>query len=131
MSEEERELGPGMKAEGWLVIGGDDIMWMHRPSQRCITMHPAPRRQCLVPCWGPEPEDPDAQGYFVACRFHDEDGNPLYGDAVWTTSYVTALKLARRIRSDILAETPTQAKARKRETERRQGDWLIDVFHGK
>ena len=117
---DDRALGPEMTAEGWFPLSGDDLMWVHAPSHRCITLHAAPRQQCEVPCWGPEPADPKTAGYFVACRVHDEDGgDPLYGDAFWVESYTTALKVARRTRLDILAETPAHARSRQRELARR------------
>jgi hypothetical protein len=112
-------IGPEMMAEGWVVMGADALFWMHPPSQRCIDFHAAPRAQCAVACWGPEPADPKTPGYFVACRVHGESGDPLYGDAFWVESRATALKMARKIRADILAETLTQARERRREFERR------------
>jgi hypothetical protein len=122
LSADNRELGAEMKAEGWIVMRGDDIWWIHAPSNRCIDMHSALRKQCGVPCWGPEPADPETPGYFVACRVHDENGNPLYGDAFWVESYAVALRMARRIRAAILAETPAQGSDRKREYERRHDE---------
>lgn len=119
----DRALGPEMKAEGWLVVGGDDILWLHSPSHRCLSVSgPCTRESCQVPCWGQEPEDRQAMGYFVACRVHDDLGNPLYGDAFWTSSYGQALRLARRIRADILAETPAHGRLRKREYKRRHDE---------
>jgi hypothetical protein len=122
VDEERRELGPEMAGEGWILLDGDDIFWMHPPSRRCIEMHAATRHTCHVPCWGPEPADPKCDGYFVSCRVHAESGDPLYGDALWVESYAVALRVARRIRADILAETPAHGRDRKREYARRHGE---------
>jgi hypothetical protein len=125
---EDRELGPEMTAEGWITIGGDDIMWMHPPSQRCVVVDASTRDTCDVPCWGPEPPDPKTNGYFVACRVHGEGGDPLYGDAFWVEGYAVAIRVARNIRSAILAETLSQARDRKAEFERRKGDGDIALM---
>jgi hypothetical protein len=119
---ENRVLGPEMQAEGWIVIGGESLYWIHPPSNRCINLHDAPRDQCQVPCWGPEPADPNQKGYFVACRVHDELGNPLYGDAFWVESYAVAIKVARKLRAAILAEGPSHKRQNRAEFERRKGE---------
>lgn len=125
--QENRTLGPEMTSEGWIVVGDDAIMWIHHPTRRCIELHPAPRKQCRVPCWGPEPTNPYAPGYFIACRVHNDDGDPLYGDGFWVESYARALRLARQIRVDILAETPSQQRARQQEFERRRSEVWLEI----
>lgn len=110
--EEDRELGPEMTAEGWLVIGGDHILWMHAPSRRAVAVDgPWPRKSkgydcTAIPPLHAEPADPETRGYLVTCRRFDELGNPYEGDAFWVESYGEALKHGRKIRSSILTERP-------------------------
>jgi hypothetical protein len=128
MSDEEaRELGPEMKADGWHVIGGESLMWMHEPSGRCIVVHDCIRRQAHVPCWGPEPASPDTPGWFVACRVHGEDGDPLFGDAFWVESYATAIRVARRIRTEILREPPSAKRLNRQQYELRKGEAWAEI----
>lgn len=107
-----RELGPEMLAEGWLVIGGDWVMWVHPPTQRSVCVDgPIEWRRCTsIPAWNGAPTDAD-EGYLVKCSYHDEHGNPTAGDVVFVESYGLAVKLARRIRADILAERPVVMSA--------------------
>lgn len=44
-------------------------------------------------------------------------------------AYATALKMARKIRTDILNETPEQARERKREFERRKGEADAEILN--
>lgn len=102
-----RSLGPEMIAEGWLVIGGDWILWLHPTSQRsvCVDGPIAWKQTRRIPAWRGEPR-PNDEGYLVKCAYHDELGNPTSGDVVFVLEYGLAVKLARRIRADILAERP-------------------------
>lgn len=104
---EKRELGPEMRAEGWTVVGGDWLLWLHEPSHRSVNVDgPIRRSACSMPCFGDEPVDRETDGYVVACSYRDEHGNPIAGDAFWTASYATAIRKARQIRAAILAEKP-------------------------
>lgn len=116
------ECDPDLKADGWIAMGDRHIFWMHPPSQRCVTLEPSSRGECQVPCWGPDPTDPNAPGYFVVCRVHDEGGDPLFGDAFWIEDYALGLRLARRIREDILNERPSDQEANRVEYDRRKGE---------
>jgi hypothetical protein len=106
--EEARTLGGGMLAEGWQTCGGDWLLWMHPPTQRAVSVD-GPFKwhlTSLVPAYDKAPTGPDDEGYVVSCRYFDDLGNPTVGNAVFVTSYALAIKLGRRIRSDILAERP-------------------------
>lgn len=129
---ETRELGPEMAAEGWGTMPGADdyLFWLHAPSQRSVMLESCRRHNAVMPCWGPEPSDPQANGFVVACRTHDEHGNPIFGDAFWVESYATAIRMARRIRQSILDERPSDAPKRREEVSRRRNDWLRDLFRG-
>lgn len=104
MDDEDRQLGPEMIAEGWVVVGGDWLMWMHEPSHRTVNIEgPYTRSQTrLTPSLHDAPSDPDAQGYIVACALRDDHGYPIGGDSFWTPSYAEALRRARAIRQSIL-----------------------------
>jgi hypothetical protein len=108
MPSELRELGPEMKAEGWYPIGGDWIMWAHEPTRRVIVVDgPIAWEHChYIPHWGEADPAPDCEGYLVKCYYADEHGNPGEGDCTFVVSYAQAVKMARRIREDILAERP-------------------------
>lgn len=108
---EDRSLGPEMTAERWRVIGGDDVMWSHEPSGRCVTVEGQWQRNsktsnCLsVPALHGEPADPETSGYLVFVRVHDDLGNPYPGgDGFWVESYGEAIRHGREIRRRILAE---------------------------
>jgi hypothetical protein len=124
---DDRELGPELKAEGRINLGGDDIMWIHTPSSRCLVVHTTYRHHAAVPCWGPEPEDPHAEGYFVACRVHDDGGEPMFGDAFWVQSYATALRVARQIRVAILREGPVDRRRNRLQYAQRQGEAWAEI----
>jgi hypothetical protein len=110
----DRSLGAEMIAEGWHVIGGDWIMWLHPPSERSVGVDgPIQWSSCHGIAAVPEaPKDPATYGYLVSARRHDEFGNPVDGDSFWIESYATALRHARRIRLLILGAervpAPTQ-----------------------
>jgi len=113
MSDEDRdrrEIGPEMKADGWIPLYDDSVMWLHQPSLRVVTVDgPVPRQRknydCLaIPTYRGEPADPETEGYIVRCHVADENGNPVSGHAFWVESYGEALRHGRRIRAEILAE---------------------------
>lgn len=106
-------MGPDMAAERWLTISGDAIMWCHPPSNRVVAVTGPIAWGCCqnIPAWGvidPRKED---DGYLVQSYFADEHGNPETGDVIWIASYGRAIKLARRIRADILGEKPVPSFA--------------------
>ncbi|HEY2512776.1 MAG TPA: hypothetical protein VGI39_18040 [Polyangiaceae bacterium] len=102
---ERRELGPEMTDEGWIVPGGDHIYWLHPSSSRSVSVEgPIARGRCGSPCWGPEPASPETRGYWVACREHDEHGNPVEGKGYWVESYGVAVRQARALRRSLLEE---------------------------
>lgn len=109
--EEDRPLGPALKADDWVVIGGDSIMWMHPPSRRCVTLNgPSPRKteryDCLaIPTLRGEPADLSTEGYIVRCAIHAESGEPIEGRAFWVEGYGEALAHARKLRAAVLAES--------------------------
>lgn len=115
MSEQNRPLGSEMQAERWEVIGGDWIMWLHPPSCRCVAIEgPIAWESCMqIPAVPSAPASADVEGYLVACRVHDELGNPVDGDIFWVESYGCALRYARRIRSLILEGSPLPAERAK------------------
>lgn len=117
-----KPIDPDLKAEGWIGIGEGHHMWLHLPSHRCLVIDASPRGESRIPCWGPEPADPKTPGFFVACRVHEESGEPLFGDCFWVESYETALRLARRIRATILNEKPSDQVANRAEFERRKDE---------
>lgn len=106
--EEARTLGSGMLADGWQACGGDYLLWMHPPTQRAVSIDGPFKWHLtrLVPAWGNAPLAPDDEGYVVSCRYFDDLGNPVKGDAVFVSSYALAVKLGRRIRRSILGERP-------------------------
>jgi hypothetical protein len=107
---EARVLGPEMQAEGWEVVGGDWIMWLHPPSKRSVSVDgPMKRENAFVPSLLDAPCDPQADGYVVSCREHDDHGNPMRGENFWVESYGRAVAHARRIRKSILDEMPSVA----------------------
>ncbi len=112
---DDRALGPEMIAERWQVTGGDWIAWLHQPSMRSVTVEgPFPRKgpRCdttTLPAIPEEPTDPLTEGYLVACRRHDEFGNPTAGEGFWVASYGDAIRIARRIRTSILGAPPSTA----------------------
>lgn len=101
-------LGPEMQAEGWREIGDQelfiDLLWVHVPSSRCLTVTEYERKNVDSPVWGAEPEDPETSGYLVCLRVHDSLGNPISGDGFWIQSFGHAVKLAREIRKQVLGE---------------------------
>ncbi len=105
MTIDDREIGSEMKAEGWTVVGGDWIMWLHPPTQRSVCVD-GPYAWCdaRVPTLFDVPTDPQTQGYVVSCRTHDEHGNPVEGESFWVESYGEAVRHARRIRQTIVEE---------------------------
>lgn len=106
------ELSAEMKAEGWTAWPVENeahgpgewgfIMWQHVPSQRCLTVDGCRRSTWDGPVWGVEPPSPEADGYCVVLRVHDEWGNPVSGEGFWLQSLGLALKLATKIRSGVL-----------------------------
>lgn len=109
-----RALGPEMRAEGWYLLTSENLdyesyLWCHPPSRRSVEIEgPVPRKgpgyDCSkIPALPTEPDDPLTEGYLVLCRESDEHGNPFQGDGFWTPSFATALRVARRVRSEILA----------------------------
>lgn len=104
MVTDNRELGPEMIAEGWSVVGGDWIHWMEPWSKQVVSLDgPIQRQHAHVPCWDNPTPPPETEGYVVAQRTHADNGNPVEGSAIWLTSYALALKIARRLRTRILA----------------------------
>jgi hypothetical protein len=110
-----RELGDEMRAECWYSIGGEDrdyIFWMHEVSQRVVILKgPVPRRgggyDCSsIPPLRTEPKDPTTTGYLVLCQRCDDLGNPVEGSGFWVEGFGEATKLARSVRTSILAEHP-------------------------
>lgn len=100
-----RELGPEMVAEGWFVLGGDNVHWYHPPSRRAISVDgPYKRENAHVPTLLDRPCAPDTMGWVVVCCTHDDLGNPEPGEAFWVESYGEAVKRARSIRQSILDE---------------------------
>jgi hypothetical protein len=105
---EDRILGPDMVAEGWIVVGGDWIMWLHPPSKRCVVIEgPMPRKtqgvdSMAIPAVHGEPSDPATEGYLVICSRNDQHGNPIAGDSFWVESYGEAVRRGRAIRQSIL-----------------------------
>jgi len=96
-------LGPEMTAEGWIEIGEQtftDLLWMHVPSHQSVQVFELPRKNYEGPVWA-EPADPDAIGYVVCSRTHDDDGNPILCEGFWIESYGRALKFARETRNRI------------------------------
>ena len=104
----DRELGPEMMAEGWIVLGGDDLLWPHPMSRRCVSVSGNYERgEVDVPTWTDKPIARTTLGYVVSCEVHDEDGNPTReGAGIWFESYGSAVRLARRLRQAILDEKP-------------------------
>jgi len=101
--EQARALGPEMLAEGWEVVGGDWIIWMHPLSKRSVSVDgPMKREMARVPSLFDAPCDPSTDGYVVSCREHDDFGNPTKGENFWVESYGRAVAHARRIRKSIL-----------------------------
>lgn len=110
MTDEKRELGPEMKAEEWVVIGDEFLMWLHSPTRHSVTVDGCKRIQCAFAAAYPwEPSDADASGYLVSLTRHDELGNPMPATSkqVWVESYGNALRLARGIRRNMLEPTAT------------------------
>jgi len=85
-----------MLAEGWRVLGSDDIVWFHSPSGIAVTVTQAQRRQCLLPVQGDETPNPKTLGYAVLCRES--------GDGFWVQYYGVAVRRAREIRASILRD---------------------------
>jgi hypothetical protein len=108
VTEEKRDLGPDMIADGWHVIGGDWIMWTHAPTHRAVCVDGLFKwsQTRRIPHWGCEKPLPDDEGYVVSCRVFDDLGNPTSGNSFFVKSYALAIRLGRRIREDILAERP-------------------------
>ena len=104
--EADRQLGPQMIAEGWMVTGGDWLMWMHPASKRSVQVR-GPWRweqtKGYVALHG-RPSDPKSEGYIVGCERWDEDGEPVQGEHFWVDSYGEAVKMARQIRQSIVDE---------------------------
>lgn len=97
-------IGQMIAHEGWIVIGDDAVTWMHPPSSRVLNVWRHRRRECAsMGCWGPEPTDPETEGYSITLRVHDDMGNPVSGEGFWIASYDQALVLARRIRAAVMA----------------------------
>ena len=112
MSDEDRTLGHEMLADGWRLIGGEWIFWLHEPSRRSVDMHDAKwSARGGVPALHGSPAE-GADGYVVIARTFDEDGNPdTLLQAFWTDSYGIALRHARRMRAAILAERPMSVQS--------------------
>jgi len=95
-----------MQSEGWIVIGGDHIAWLH-VSKRVVSLDgPIAFNRCSrIPALPTEPEDAAVEGYLVACyEWDDKAEQPGAGEVFWIESYASALKAARRIRQSILDE---------------------------
>lgn len=105
-----RALGPEMLAEGWWSIGSDlhdAIWWLHPSSQRTVHIGNYQWKNVSgIPAFHGPPTDPKTLGFVVACRIHDEHGNPIEAGSFWIESLTDALKWARRMRAAILAESP-------------------------
>lgn len=103
-----RELGEEMIADGWVVVGGDDIYWLNPPSKRSVCIDAIKRGNAIMPglTEADETAPDDREGFCVLCRRHDEHGNPEEGDCFWTESFAEAVRRARAIRRSILAEKP-------------------------
>jgi hypothetical protein len=111
-------VGDALKAEGWLNLVGDNLIWLHQPSHRVVVLDAdVPCKtptydSTAIPCLREEPADLATRGYIVRCYTADEngnpiDGNPIDGDAFWVAGYGEALRWARRMRQSILDETPS------------------------
>jgi hypothetical protein len=98
-----------MTAEGWHVIGGDWIIWLHPASRRVVSLEGGFLwKNCVnIPAWRGSPS-PDDEVLIVGCSYRDEGGYPTSGESVAVLEYGLAVKLARRIRADILAERPVR-----------------------
>jgi hypothetical protein len=108
MTMADRELGEELKADGWIVVGGEWMFWGHTPSRQCVDLDEYRRDRVDSPAFPEEPADPQTVGYLVSCRVHDEQGNPTgEGWGVWIESYSLALKTAREVRARVLSEAPT------------------------
>ena len=104
---ENREIGPELTADGWRIIGGEWMVWMHPPSAQVVSLDAYPRENVNSPAFPTEPKDPKTNGFLVSCNVHDENGNPCEGWGVWIESYAYALKLARELRQRIILDRPT------------------------
>lgn len=106
-NDEDRNLGPEMEAEKWIVIGGDELLWLHAPSRRAVNVREATWGSCRrIAHRESSTPSADADGYLVECSYRDELGWPIEGDVFWVGSYAIAVREARRIRQAILDETP-------------------------
>ena len=84
---------------------GDGILWLHIPSHRSVSVEVWRWDRCVgIPALPERPEDPEAEGWVVNCRIHDELGNPTQGTCFWMASWAVALRQARSLRAAILAE---------------------------
>ena len=101
----DRTLGPELVAEGWRVIGGDWIDWLHVPTKRVVTLDDCVFSQTDSPAYPCAPADKSANGYIVGTLQCDDEGNPIKAIAhVWIESYATALRVARTMRQAVLDE---------------------------
>ena len=103
---ESRELGPEMLAEGWRVLIDELLVWTHVPSLQSVSVDGCKRKNAVMPAFPNEPASPDADGYLVCQRAHDEQGNPIDGSGVWVESYALAIKTARELRQRIMNDHP-------------------------
>lgn len=109
MTEPNRELGPEMVAEGWIVIGGDWIIWCHRPTHQIVKVEGSEKRSVYRNGWSMAPGEPETPEVYAVSRFRaTEDGEPCDDDwdGFLTASYATALKAARATRERILTGKP-------------------------
>lgn len=101
----DRSLGPELVAEGWRVIGGDWIDWVHVPTKRVVTLDDCDFDQTNSPAYPCAPADKSTNGYIVMTLQCDSDGNPLEAIThVWIESYATALRVARTMRQAVIDE---------------------------
>jgi hypothetical protein len=107
MTDDNRQLGPEMIAEGWSVIGGDSIMWCSEPTRSVVVIEGPWKRSSYwasAPIAPNETIEPDDECYNVS-KYHANDmGEPIQGeyDGFLTKSYAKAIIAARGARSEIL-----------------------------
>jgi hypothetical protein len=90
-------------------VGDHSIFWVEpvtRGHGRSVNVDAFKRSEVSdAGTWGPEPDDPEAEGWLICIRVHDELGNPT-GEVsgIWTADYALAVRLARANRASILSE---------------------------
>jgi hypothetical protein len=101
---------PELAAEGWELWESDDpdsvlpleMHWFHAPSLRAIEVSEARERVTFVDELGNE----HTQGWFIICREHDKNGNPIEGSMHGPLpNMATAMRQARVLRRAIMAES--------------------------